>query len=182
MAGLVNNTQVEDNEVRIILIGGSSGVGKTYSAQKLASRLPASLLLLDDIRIAIQTVTTQESHPDLHIFLNYRPEQWCGPQNIVSDWIKVGCAVENALKSIIEHHLTVQSEIPIIIEGDGVLPRLNYLNSKKIRCCFIIENNKTTILKNLQKHGRGFNVWGKTEQDSLCPGKLVIRSMAGRKS
>ena len=60
---------MSESDWRIILIGGNSGAGKTYLAQKIAEEQRASVLMVDDIRIALQQATTKEQHPDLHVFL-----------------------------------------------------------------------------------------------------------------
>jgi 2-phosphoglycerate kinase len=55
---------------QVLLIGGSSGVGKTHVARQLAHHLSISLLLVDDVRLALQQATTPISHPALHAFLD----------------------------------------------------------------------------------------------------------------
>ena len=54
---------------QVLLIGGASGVGKSVAAQALAWRLRISYMLVDDIRLAIQAVTTPAQVPALHTFL-----------------------------------------------------------------------------------------------------------------
>ena len=107
---------------QVVLIGGSSGVGKTIIARELAKRLSVSLLLLDDVRLALQAATTSETHPDLHVFLNYPTEQWKDSEAIFRDLIKVGRIMVEPLRAIIHHHLIVPDVGWIIIEGDGILP------------------------------------------------------------
>jgi cytidylate kinase len=92
---------------KALLIGGSSGVGKTVVASELAKHLSVSLLLLDDIRIAIQQVTTKETNPELHVFLNYSAEQWRKSESIYADWITVGKAMAKPLNAIIDHHVSI---------------------------------------------------------------------------
>ena len=52
----------------ILLIGGSSGVGKTIVSQALAAHFGISRLLVDDVRLALQEFTSPEHYPDLHHF------------------------------------------------------------------------------------------------------------------
>ena len=66
------------NEWRVLLIGGNSGAGKTYLANQLVQKLCISSLMVDDLRIALQTITSSEHQPDLHLFLNYQLEHWNG--------------------------------------------------------------------------------------------------------
>jgi 2-phosphoglycerate kinase len=51
---------------RVLLIGGSSGVGKTLVARELARHFGVSLILADDVRLALQEVTTPAQKPELH--------------------------------------------------------------------------------------------------------------------
>ena len=50
----------------IVLLAGASGVGKTRVSHRLAARLDAALVEVDDLLIAVQSLTTPQSHPDLH--------------------------------------------------------------------------------------------------------------------
>ena len=155
---------------KVLLIGGSTGVGKTYVARELARQLSVSLLLLDDIRIALQHATTPETKPDLHLFLKYRAEQWRNPDSIVDDWIRVGRAMVKPLEAIIRHHLIVPSVGPVIIEGDGILPEQGsqFLHQKEVCFVFIVEQDEVQLLKNLRLRGRGFNEEGKIEQEAFA--------------
>src|SRR5262245_9056051 len=110
---------------KVLLIGGSSGVGKTVVARELAKHLSQSLLLLDDIRLALQEATNNETNPDLHIFLNYQNEQWRNSELIFTDWITVGKALTKPLSAIVNHHIIVPDVGAIIIEGDGILPMIS---------------------------------------------------------
>ncbi len=155
---------------KVFLIGGSSGVGKTVIARELAKHLSISLLLLDDVRIAIQQVTTNETNPELHVFLNYRAEQWRNSESIYGDWITVGKAMAKPLNAIIDHHISVPGVGPIIIEGDGILPLAGSqtFEQKDVCSIFIVEQNEEQLLNNLRSRGRGFNDGGKLEQEGFA--------------
>ena len=112
------------NKWRVLLIGGHSGAGKTYLAQELIHHLRIPFLMVDDIRIALQQVTTPAQQPDLHVFLHYQPEHWLQPERIFDDWLRVGRALIKPLKEVIAHHLVVETSGKLIIEGDGILPAL----------------------------------------------------------
>jgi 2-phosphoglycerate kinase len=103
---------------KVLLIGGSSGVGKTLVARELAQNLSVSNLLVDDIRLAVQHTTTAANEPDIHVFLKYRSENWKQPEKICSDWITVGNFMAKPLGAIIAHHINDPSVGRIIIEGD----------------------------------------------------------------
>src|SRR5688572_10832032 len=111
-------------EWRVLLIGGGSGVGKTVLARKLAQRFGVSLVLADDIRMAVQRIATPDQHPALHYFLT-QEDVWNQPIDVLlAGWIGVAEVVSQALVAVIAHHICVPDVGPIIIEGDGVLPSL----------------------------------------------------------
>lgn len=155
---------------KVLLIGGSSGVGKTVVARELAMKLSLSLLLVDDVRLALQQATNDETHPDLHIFLKYQREQWMNSESIVTDWLAVGNAMMKPLQAIINHHLIVPDVGPIILEGDGILPTVSrsFTASKDVRAVFIVEAEETRLLYNLQSRGRGFNELDPVEQEGFA--------------
>jgi len=155
---------------KVLLIGGSSGVGKTVIAHELANYLSLSLLLLDDVRLALQQATSNETNPELHVFLNYETEQWRNSESICADWITVGQAMVKPLNAIISHHIIVPDVGSIIIEGDGILPMVSnqFLEPKDVCMVFIVEQNEKQLLHNLQSRGRGFNDWDKMEQEGIA--------------
>ncbi len=160
----------QDREWKVLLIGGSSGVGKTVVARELSKRLSISLLLLDDVRLAIQQVTSHETNPDLQVFLNYQEEQWRNAESICADWVRVGNAMVKPLEAIIHHHLIVPDVGPLIIEGDGILPVITgqFIEPKAVSTVFIVEQNEEQLLSNLRSRGRGFNEWNSPEQKGFA--------------
>ncbi|MEJ2665977.1 MAG: AAA family ATPase [Deinococcales bacterium] len=56
---------MERSSVRVILIGGPSGAGKTTLGAALATRLGITSLTVDDLVVAARAVTTPTSHPGL---------------------------------------------------------------------------------------------------------------------
>lgn len=155
---------------QVLLIGESSGVGKTVIAQKLAGYFSVSLLLADDIRMALQQATTPNTNPDLHIFLNYTAEQWQTPESIHCDWIRVGQAMIKPLSAIVNHHIFVRDVGPVIIEGDGILPLENnpIFRQRDVSAVFIVEQDEVQLLRNLHARGRGFDEGGELEQKSFA--------------
>ncbi len=57
----------------VLLVGGSSATGKTTETRALAHHYRASLLQTDDIRMALQQMTTPEQHPALHYCISESP-------------------------------------------------------------------------------------------------------------
>jgi 2-phosphoglycerate kinase len=162
--------QSRSHNWKVLLIGGSSGVGKTVVARELANYLSLSLLLLDDVRLALQQATSNKTNPELHVFLNYETEQWRNSESIYADWVTVGQAMVKPLNAIISHHIVVPDVGAIIIEGDGILPIASnyFLEPKDVCTVFIVEQNEKQLLHNLQSRGRGFNDWDKMEQEGFA--------------
>lgn len=162
--------QNRSHDWKVFLIGGSSGVGKTVAARELAQHLSLSVLVLDDVRLALQQATSDQTHPELHVFLNYHTEHWRDSASIVADWITVGKAMVKPLQAIIRHHCIVPEVGAVIIEGDGILPNVSRQvpNPKDVCTVFIVEQNESQLLENLRSRGRGFNDWDHLEQKGFA--------------
>jgi hypothetical protein len=108
----------------VLLIGGTSGVGKTSVAKQLGRRLGASWLHVDDVRLAFQRsrVALPEMTEALYFF-EVTPAVWTLPPERLRDGlIGIGQVLSPALEVIIENH--VDTVAPIVIEGDAILPSL----------------------------------------------------------
>jgi 2-phosphoglycerate kinase len=98
-------------------------VGKTVATRVLARRLGISQIFVDDVRMAIQSITTPEQQPKLFYFL--QPRVWRQPPaNLLAGFIGVSEALVPALEAIIAHHVGVPASGPVLIEGDGIAPAL----------------------------------------------------------
>jgi 2-phosphoglycerate kinase len=149
-------------------VGGASGAGKTVLARTLARHYGVSLLLVDDVRLALQQVTTPEQQPALHYFLT-TPDVWRQPEDdLLAGFNCVAMALAPALGVIVAHHLVVEGAGPLIIEGDGIAPSLVGEQShvlphildrelmRDVRTLFVDEPDEETIFANMLARGRGF--------------------------
>ena len=172
---------MKTDDWRILLLGGNSGAGKTYVAGELVRRLGVSSLMVDDVRIALQQLTTPAQQPDLHVFLNYRPEQWRRPAQLVEDWLRVARVLLAPLRDIMAHHLVVEGSGKLIIEGDGILPALGAPEPlaeilglegvairQKVRTVFLVEGSEEKIMANLRKRDRGISSASKEDQAAFA--------------
>ena len=169
---------------KVLLIGGSSGVGKTVAARELARNLSLSLLLLDDVRLALQQATSYQTHPEVHVFLNYPGEQWRNAEAIFADWITVGNAMTKPLQAIIHHHCIVPDVGAIIIEGDGILPDVSspFPDPKDVCAVFIAEQDESQLLENLRSRGRGFNDWDTSQQKGFTHASWIYGQWLAREA
>lgn len=111
------------NNWTVLLIGGSSGLGKTYLAQQIAEKYHISHMEADDLRVALRTVTNREIHPELFTFVdhqNYLKE--ITQEEFVEKHLVVGDTVWLGINDIITKHVGFSERI--IIDGDGVIPAL----------------------------------------------------------
>ena len=139
-------------------------------AQELAKYLSLPLLLVDDIRLALQQVTSNETNPDLHVFLKYQNDQWRNSESIFADWVTLGKAMVSPLQAIISHHIVVPDVGSIIMEGDSILPTASsqFSETREVCTVFVIEENEAQVLHNLQSRGRGFSDLDELEQKGFA--------------
>jgi 2-phosphoglycerate kinase len=109
---------------RLLLIGGSSGTGRGKVARALARHLGLSLLLVDDLRVALQEITQPGEQAGLHYFQTH-PAVWQkSPETLSDGLIAVGNALARPLAVTIARHLLFKDAGPLILEGDGIIPAL----------------------------------------------------------
>jgi len=162
---------------QVLLIGGSSGTGKSTVAQALAKKLGISHLLVDDLRIAVQAVTSPAQLPALHYFLTMEDPSALTTEAFVEGLNGVGQALIPALREVISHHVAVPAVGRLILEGDGILPEfvnnltLSDVNGRaltdvetKVRAVFIHEAEEAQLLGNFMARGWGRNQPASAEQ------------------
>ncbi len=172
---------------RVLLICGSSGSGKTTVGRRLAERFGISLLLADDVRMAIQAVTTAQEQPSLHTFTVAQSPAMDSPESVLAGLVTVAEALEPALRMIMAHHLLVEGVGAIILEGDGLLPRLAnpaYLKGQpeftnldvegKVKGVVLFEAEREVVRHNMETRGRGFQNAPLSEQDALSLGSWLF--------
>jgi 2-phosphoglycerate kinase len=146
----------------VLLIGGSSGTGKTILARQLGLGLGIPWLQADDLRLALQRiqVTLPKDTEDLYFFAE-TPHVWSlSPEYLCDKMIAAGGVLSPALEAIIEHH--VDTSTPLIIEGDTILPSLftrpaiqKRATNGAVRAIFVIEPDETILFNNIVTRGRG---------------------------
>jgi 2-phosphoglycerate kinase len=155
---------------RVLLIGGSSGGGKTSVAKQLGLRWGASWLHVDDIRLAFQRsrVTLLERTEALYFF-EETPNIWeMPPERLCDGLIGVGQMLSPALEVIIENH--VDTVAPVVIERDAILPSLlsrpsvrDRVSQGHVRAVFLVETQEEVLFANIVARGRGMDGRPETE-------------------
>lgn len=168
---------------KILAIAGSSGTGKTMVAQRLAQHFGISVLFVDDIRLALQQVTTPTQQPELHIFLTEDERVVWGertPEQLRDSFITVGKAMAPPLEVIMAHHVVVSGVGSLILEGDAILPQTvasprfhelkwfyGLTTTNEIRSVFLYEPDQQILLQNLLERGRGFHDLSPLQQQKV---------------
>lgn len=143
---------------QVLLIGGSSGSGKSTVARQLGRQMGVAWLQTDDLRLAAQRLTTATEQPAIHFFAD--DSVWSLPTEQLAEGLKdVAAAVSRAIEPVIEHHLAVRE--PVIIEGDGILPAMaaHHIAAGEsvvnVHAVFLVESDEEAQLANLRARGRG---------------------------
>ncbi|GHO64477.1 hypothetical protein KSC_033690 [Ktedonobacter sp. SOSP1-52] len=148
---------------RVLLIGGSSGTGKSSIARQLAAQLAISWLQVDDLRLALQNSRIsfpKQAHTDALYFFT-RPGIWRGsPEALSQALIAVGATLRPALEIVIANHIDIDA--PLILEGDSILPSLlenplmhQYKNRGRLQVVFLQEPDEKQLSINITQRGRG---------------------------
>lgn len=131
----------------MLLIGGPSGVGKTTAAAQVARRLGATWLGVDDLRLALERTGVQV--PDSRLAAAFD-----APGGLVT----VGELLSPAIEVVTENH--VDQRMPLVIEGDGILPSLLDRPSVReraidgrARAVFLFEADAAALGDNLRARG-----------------------------
>lgn len=146
----------------VLLIGGSSGTGKTTIAAEVGRRLGTSWLQVDDLRLALQrSRVALPTGTEALYFFEETPDVWrLPPERLRDGLIAVGDVMTPAIEIVVENH--VETIAATVIEGDGILPSLlarpslrRYLTDGRVRAVFLVEPDEEAILANMLARGRG---------------------------
>ena len=135
----------------VLLIGGSSGSGKTTIAYELSRFYQVNVVKVDDIAQAVKAVTTAETLPMLHYWDSGIDWREMGAAANVEWLINVSREISPALKAVVEAVHIADSE-PCIIEGDFIHPELcASFADAKVKSVFIREGDAGQIIHNYLK-------------------------------
>ena len=148
-----------DRSWRVLLIGGSSGTGKTRIREQIGKSLGLPWMQVDDLRMALQhsDVRLPARTDDLYYFVR-TPEVWQrSPQELCNGLIGVGRVMQVPLEMVIDHHVGLN--FPIVIEGDGILPSILSRPlvtglAPLVRAVFIVEPDEAVLSRNIAERGR----------------------------
>lgn len=144
---------------KIILIGGSPTVGKSYTARKLAEGLKLPWISTDTIREQMREIVRKEDYPAL--FVHYKATPKMGikfltdntAKEIIKFVNKEGKDVWKGVKAIIETDYVWGS---FIIEGIAILPSLAsklIKKNKEVKAVFLIDEDIERVRRTIFTRG-----------------------------
>lgn len=125
---------------KVILIGGCPGAGKTALGSALAARLDFASLTVDDLLISAKAVTSETSHPDLHVmnkphYVEYFTDT--PVDHLIRDAELQHAAILPAVEQTIRNHASWGT--PIVIDGWHFWPDwVNSLNLDAISAHWLV--------------------------------------------
>lgn len=130
---------------RVLVVGGASGMGKTSVSRALARRFAVPVVEVDDIVEALLAVTRPEHLPEVHYWRTHPEAAWQAPEAVVERQIAIARALVPALQAVVANH--VDTDTPVIIEGDYVLPELAAAGNA-VRAVFVHEDDEARVVAN----------------------------------
>ena len=131
----------------VLFIGGASGMGKSSIAYEIARYYGVNVLEVDDVHIAIETVTTKERFPAIHYWSTGVDWKDIGVDGNVNWLIDVSKEMMPVLKELVNRHL--EDKEPIIIEGDFINPEFTMsFENPEVKSIFVNESEINQILQN----------------------------------
>lgn len=138
----------------VVLVGGASGTGKTQLSTRLARHLGMGMTPIDDLHLAVRTMTTPAQQPELHAWFVHPDPGALTAEQIVDLHLGASRALLPALEAVVLDHL--QEGLPCVMEGSYLLPDLltrpvlvPAVASGEVRAVFLYEA-KEQVERNLQ--------------------------------
>jgi len=149
----------------VLLLGGSSGVGKTTVAEQIGHRLGISWLQVDDFRLALQwslACLWPENPIEALNFFNDSAVWQLPPEHLCKGLITVGESMMPSLEIVIDNHVDTMTST--VIEGDGILPSLfarpspqRRRTAGQVQAVFLVEPEEERIFSNIMERRRGIH-------------------------
>lgn len=108
--------EIVTTDLRVLLIGGAPGAGKTTLARSLASRLGFAATTGDDLLAAGRILTTENSHPALHRMSGDHVAYFTdtSPERLVAHARELADVMWPVFESVISRH--TRSRAPVVMD------------------------------------------------------------------
>jgi 2-phosphoglycerate kinase len=155
----------------VLLIGGSSSIGKSTAAAQIGRRMGIPWLYVDDLRLALQwsRVTLPARTEALYFFEETPNVLNLPPERLRDGLIAVAEVMARAVEIVVDNHVHIAA--PVVIEGNDILPSLLTRpvvqeHSAEVRLVILVEPYEQQILANMLDRGRGIAGWTETELET----------------
>lgn len=172
---------------QVLLVGGASGSGKTSVSYRLANYFKVGITEVDDFQVVLERMTTPEQQPELHFWRTHPDAIRLPAREVVDHLIAYSRVMANALEAVIANHL--ESQAPVILEGDFILPALaaqssfcGYPNANRVRAIIIDEDDEQQLLRNFAdresslqpERARGSWLYGRWLKEEAKANSVVV--------
>ncbi len=144
-----------NKEWTVLLIGGTSGIGKSSAARALAQRYSVPFLELDDLRIAAQAMVPRDALPALHAFVetpNYR--ETSSSEALTEKLLSVGRTLWPAIDAVISKHVHLGERV--LMEGDALIPEALAPHSQQaVATVFLYDDLDTIKARQMERDRHG---------------------------
>lgn len=148
------NTDIPPRSWQVLLLGGPAGAGKTSVSYRLAQHFKIGITEVDDFQVILERMTTPAEQPALHYWQTHPEAGDLPAEEILKLSIAVGRAMAPAMEAVIANHL--ESQVPIVLEGDFILPELVTLPAfsadsmrSQVQAVFLYEESEEQLQRNL---------------------------------
>lgn len=132
---------------RVMVVGGPSGAGKTRISRQLSRLHGIPVVEVDDIVEALLAVTEPEHLPLVHYWRTHPEAAGYPPERIVELQVSIARALAPAVAAVIANH--VQTDTPVIVEGDYILPSVAApAGDGLVRAVFVHEEDEEQLVAN----------------------------------
>lgn len=120
-------------------------MGKTRVSRDLARRYGVPVVELDDIVEALLAVTRPEHLPEVHYWRTHPEAGRREAEFVVERQIAIARALAPAVEAVVANH--VETDTPVILEGDYVLPGLAAADGP-VRGVVVHEDSEAQVVSN----------------------------------
>lgn len=138
----------------VLLIGGSSGIGKSNVSKTLSLIYKTQLIGADDVCQSLKDKSRKEEYPAIHYWMGDEDWQKVTVFENVNYLCRVSHELSDCLKMIVNDSL--DRDIPLIIEGDFISPEFAAtFSSSRVKSVFLYETDIRQIERNYKAREGG---------------------------
>jgi len=160
----------------VLLVGGASGSGKSALSYPVARARGAALVEVDDLVVALQSLTAADAHPALHHWLG-RSADDLSADEVLDAQVALARALTPALDAVVANHL--DGDQPLVLEGDYLLPEFcARWAGAGVRSVFVHEAEADQLERNYLRREPAAGAQGKRARDSAHYGDWLAAGAA----